>query len=142
MVVVVKMALVAINGEVLVDESEVGLLAGEGGKVVNLNIIGRSGGSGVDVLALLPPGDLGNVGTGQGHGHQLNNGQECTLTGVHDHKRDNLVLELDLEDGQTAVPVDAKRMGGQLLPEYSSATALLVLVAAGVRDVIYGQALG
>ena len=83
MVVVIKMALAAINGEVLVDESAVGLLVGEGGKVVNLIIIGRSGGFGVDVLTLLPPGDLGNVGTGKGHGNQLDNGQECTHTRVH-----------------------------------------------------------
>ena len=112
MVVVVKMVLAAIIGEVLVDVSEVGLLAVEGGKVVGLVIVGRSGSSGVDVLALLPPGDLGNVGTGQGHGHQLDHGQEYTYACVHNHKRDNLVLELDLEDGETAVLVDAKQMGG------------------------------
>ena len=45
MVVVVKMALAAINGEVLVDESEVGLLAGEGGQVVSLVVVGRGGSS-------------------------------------------------------------------------------------------------
>jgi hypothetical protein len=53
------------------------------------------------------PGDLRDVGAGQDHRDQLNEGQNDPNDGIADHHRHHVGLQLVLEQGQAAIDEDS-----------------------------------